>query len=343
MSREALDGKPLFISEGRLTNRDPYPALSASDREFLENLRNSPAIGTLPVEEERARMRAGQAATLAEYPVRAQEFFTSACPVHLVRPVELAGPAPILFFLHGGGWVLGDLHTHIRLVCELALRSQSVVAFIDYPRAPEHRFPAPLEACVTALNEVLHAAESLGLDRCRFAIAGDSSGGNLTTALILLAIERGLPLPRRQVLLYTAADHDWTTPSHKEFEANPNLSQFTMKWFWDCYLPEKALSRDPRVSPLRADEAVLSRFPPTLIVTCEYDVLRDEGERLGERLVRAGVDVTAVRWLGALHGFLVTEALSASSSAQTCIDMVAQYVRRGLTGQESELSRAEQR
>jgi len=322
-------GKDDGLTEERAKAAVQYANLSQSDRHFLKELEALPPIGALPVEEERVRMQAGQITTLADYPVEILEYQTSACPVHLIWPLAVQAPAPVLFFLHGGGWVLGDLRTHTKLVCELAVRSQCVVGFIEYPRAPENPFPVPLEASITALNEVLQQAEVLGLDRSRFAVAGDSSGGNLTAALILSAIERKLPLPVRQVLLYPATNHDWTTPSYKEFGANPNLSQFTMKWFWDHYLPEKSLSSDPRVSPLRARDAALSLFPPTLVVTCEYDVLCDDGELFAACLVRAGIDVTAVRWLGSLHGFLVTESLSASASAQTCIDMVALYIRRG--------------
>ncbi len=326
-SAAANSGEP----GGEHPGETDYARLSPSDRRFLERLEDVPLLGTLSVEEERARMLAGQSASFDEYPVEVQEFRTSACPVHLIRPAGVETLPPVLFFLHGGGWVLGDLQTHTKLVCELAVRSKCVVAFIDYPRAPEHPFPAPLEACLTAVNEVLQAAKSLKLDCARFAIGGDSSGGNLTAALILESIERSLPIPVRQVLLYPATEHDWTTASYKQFWNNPNLSQFTMKWFWDHYLPEKKLRSDPRVSPLMAGDDVLSLFPPTLVITCEYDVLRDEGERFAARLASAGVDVTATRWLGSLHGFLVTELLAASTSAQTCIDVIARYLRTGFS------------
>ncbi len=309
--------------------RAQYPRLTLSDQRLLEQLMDLPPLGTLSVEEERARMREGQTATLAEYPVVAQEYHTSACTVHLIKPLKTQSPMPITFYLHGGGWVLGDLQTRTKLVCELAVRSRSAVAFVDYPRAPEQRFPVPLEACVTALIELLQSSESLGLDGNRFALIGDSSGGNLAATLILSAIERNLPLPNRLVLLYPATNYNWATPSYREFQNNPNLSQFTMKWFWDNYLAETSSSADPRVSPLRARAEAFSRFPPTLIVTCEYDILRDEGEQFASRLIQAGVEVTAVRWLGSLHGFLVTESLAASASGQTCIDMIAGYLKKG--------------
>ncbi len=306
-----------------------YERLAQIDRHFLEQLDRLPPIGTLSVEEERARMQAGQTKTIDEYPVEVQEVKTPGCAVHLISPLGARSPAPILFFIHGGGWALGDLSTHTEIVCELALRTQSVVAFIDYPRAPENPFPAPLEACVTAVSSVLDQAESLQLDRSRFAIGGDSSGGNLCAAVVLSAIERGLPLPACQILLYPVTNHDWTTDSYRQFATNPNLSQFTMEWFWQNYLSEQALGAQPRVSPLRAADQLLAQFPPTLIVTCEYDVLRDEGEKFAARLIAAGVNVAAVRWLGALHGFLVTESLASSVSARICIDMIAQYILRG--------------
>jgi acetyl esterase len=323
----AVDKREVAGIESEMATQ--YPRLSGSDLRFLDQLLDLPPLGTLPVEDERSRMRDGQTTTLAEFPVEVQEYQTSACMVHLIKPLMAQSPMPITFYLHGGGWVLGDLQTHTKLVCELAVRSQSAVVFVDYPRAPEHRFPAPLEACVTALTEVLQCAESLGLDRNRFAVMGDSSGGNLAAALICSAIERNLPLPTMQVLLYPATDYSSATRSYSEFRENPNLSPLSMQWFWDHYVSEASSSSDPLVSPLRAHEDVLSKFPPTLIITCEYDILRDEGELFAARLIRAGVAVTAVRWLGSLHGFLVTESLAASASAQTCIDVIAGYLKRG--------------
>ncbi|WP_446743326.1 alpha/beta hydrolase [Silvibacterium acidisoli] len=308
---------------------EAYSRLSSFDRNFLEQLHRLPPLGLLSVEEERVRMRAGQTTKTGEYPVDVETFQTSACPVHLVRPIEAPSLSPVLFFLHGGGWVLGDFDTHAKLICELAVSIGCAVAFIDYPRAPEHPFPAPLEASIVALYEVLEASASLRLDREKFAVGGDSSGGNLSAALILSAAARDLPLPLRQVLLYPVMDHKVDSASYRQFRDNPNLSQATMEWFWSNYLPQGSVGADPLVSPPNASAEMLAQFPPTLLVTCEYDVLRDEGEQFAARLVHAGVEVTAVRWLGALHGFLVTESLSASSSAQACIDTIAQYIRRG--------------
>jgi acetyl esterase/lipase len=142
----------------------------------------------------------------------------------------------------------------------------------------------------------------------------------------LLAKERGLFLPRTQVLLYPAADASLSLPSHLHFADNPNLGRKTMEWFWNNYASDP-LTRDiVSVSPLLAEDEEFAAFPPTLIISCEYDILRDEAEQLAARLVRAGADVVAVRWLGALHGFVVNEALSGSPAARACVDFVAQHL-----------------
>ena len=314
-----------------------YERLSRTDRAFLKGLNNEPPLGHLPVEEERRRMRAGQASEFKDFEVSTSLYETPACRVLIVRPRMAEGILPITFYLHGGGWVLGDVTTHTRLISELAIRSGSAVGFVQYPLAPENPFPNALESCLAAMSDVVDHAKSLGLDAERFALAGDSSGGNLTAACILLAQKRGMPLPLLQVLLYPVLEHEPVTSSYQEYGDNPNLSWQTMKWFWNSYLQGQPESANPLVSPLRASETEFAAFPATLIVTCEYDVLRDEGEDLAARLVHAGVDVTAVRWLGALHGFLVTELLAQSASADACIGLVAEYLKKGFAAEERRL------
>jgi acetyl esterase len=324
---EQNTGAPLIEAEATVPTH--YPLLSASDKEFLLELDRQPAIGELSVAKERERMRAGQSSPFESNDVVMTEFATSACPVRLIRPGTAPPSSPVFFLIHGGGWVLGDFETHGKLACEIAIRTSSVVAFIDYPRAPEHRFPNPLESCFTAMYEVLAAAQTLGIDPEYFALGGDSAGGNLAIALMLLAIKRKQPSPKRLVLLYPALDPSGASHSYQEFAQNPNLSQSTMHWFWQAYRSEHIEADDPRFSPLLTDSETLARFPPTLIITCEYDILRDEGEEFAARLIQAGVNMTAVRWLGTLHSFVVTERLAASPSAQMCIDFLAKYIQRG--------------
>lgn len=311
--------------DGSLLNGD-YARLSSADLAYLEQLQAEPLIGTSPLQEERERMRNGQTTDLGSFPVQHDTYQTSACPVHIIRPVEVPSPLPVTFYFHGGGWTLGDLKTHTRLICELAIRSRSAVVFMEYPLAPEHAYPASLEACIAAVSEVLRLAPSLGLDSNRCGFAGDSSGGNLCLAYGVVARDRNLFVPRTQVLLYPAVDASLSLPSHLRFAGNPNLGRQTMEWFWRNYVADESMRETAPVSPLHAREDVLAAFPPTLIVSCEYDILRDEAEQLAARLVKAGVEVVAVRWLGMLHGFVVNESLSGSASAQACVSFVAHHL-----------------
>jgi acetyl esterase len=326
--RSAPDGWGHVRSLSARPDDPDYSRLSPADRAFLERLRGAPALGSLSVEEERKRMRRDQVCVSNNFPVETEVFQTSACPVHIIRPRGVRGGAiPVTFYLHGGGWVLGDLQTHRKMVCELAVQSKRAVVFVEYPRAPEQTFPQPVEACVAAIAEVLSAADSLGLNAARFALAGDSSGGNLALAVVLASQQRGLALPARLVLLYPVTDYATDSPSYRQFTDDLNLGGEAMSWFWGHYLPDTTRRSDVLASPLRADRTALAGFPPTLLITCECDILRDQGESLASSLIEAGVEVTAVRWLGALHNFLITEFLSKSPSAESCMEFIAQYCR----------------
>jgi acetyl esterase len=325
--RSAPDGRGHVHSLSARLDDPDYSRLSPADRAFLERLRGAPGLGSLSVEEERERMRRDQLCDFDRFPVETETFQTSACPVHVIRPRGVRGAIPITFYLHGGGWVLGDLQTHTKMVCELAVQSKRAVVFVEYPRAPEQTFPQPVEACVAAIAEVLSAANTLGLNAARFALAGESSGGNLALAVVLASQQRGLALPVRLVLLYPITDYATDSPSYRQFTDDPNLGSEAMNWFWDHYLPDATRRSDVLASPLRAERPALSGFPPTLLITCECDILRDQGESLASSLIQAGVEVTAVRWLGVLHNFLITEFLSKSSSAARCMEFISQYCR----------------
>jgi acetyl esterase len=318
----------LDSSDGPEPPVSAYARVSPREKRFLEDLRKSPPLGSMTIAEERARMQRGQTAKFEDYAVEVDEFASGACVVHIIRPRAIAGELPITFYLHGGGWVLGGLKTHTMLLCELALRSGRAIAFLEYPLAPETQFPETIEICETAIRDTLRDASELGLSSSNFVLAGDSSGGNIALSLAL-ALQRSEHIaPASLVLLYPVTDHAMDSASYIEFAEDPNLSRQAMSWFWEQYLPEERLGMDARASPLRADKERFRGFPPTLIITCECDVLRDQGEALAAELIQAGVEVTAVRWLGALHGFLITEELLRAPKAQQCVDFVSQYCRQ---------------
>lgn len=212
-------------------------------------------------------------------------------------------PMGVLVYFHGGGWVLGDLDSHDRVCRAMANGAGCVAVSVDYRLAPEHVFPAAPEDCYAATKWVAENAASIGGDPSRIAVGGDSAGGNLATAVAMMARDRGGPALCYQLLLYPVTDSALDTPSHKEFAADGYvLSRADMEWFWKNYLDSSADKNNPYACPMRAKN--LSGLPPAMILTASHDPLRDEGERYAERLITAGVKVTCTRYEGVTHGFI---------------------------------------
>jgi acetyl esterase len=210
-------------------------------------------------------------------------------------------PFPALVFLHGGGWVIGDIDTHDGICRSLANGAGCVVASVDYRLAPEHKYPVAAEDSFAATRWVAREATRLGVDARRLAVGGDSAGGNLAAVVSLMARERGGPELVQQILVYPVTDHRYDTRSYSENADGYLLTRNAMRWFWDHYLRRREDGEQPHASPLR--EPNLAGLPPALIITAEYDPLRDEGETYGARLREAGVPVTLTRYPGMIHGF----------------------------------------
>jgi acetyl esterase/lipase len=224
-------------------------------------------------------------------------------PVRIYTP-EGQAPFPLLVYFHGGGWVIGNLDTHDSACHALANGAGCVVVSVDYRLAPEHKAPAAAEDCYAATRWVAENAASIGGDGARIAVGGDSAGGNLAAAVALMARDRGGPPLVHQLLVYPVTNYDLTTPSYLEAACNePGFlcTRDTMVYFWDQYLQDEAAGRNPYVSPLLAED--LSGLPPALVVTAQYDVLRDEGQAYAARLQEAGVPTTVSNYDGMLHAF----------------------------------------
>lgn len=228
------------------------------------------------------------------------------CPAHHI-PVRAYTPAattslPVIVYFHGGGWVLGDLETHDCFCRRLATGCGCAVVAVDYRLAPEHRFPAALEDCYTAVQWVSANAARIGIDPSRMAVAGDSAGGNLAAAVALLARERRDINLAYQVLIYPITDY-WLpgTASYTECAVGYSLGRDTMIWFWLHYVAAGTSPDNMYLCPLRASD--LSHLPPAMVITAEYDVLRDEGEAYSRRLQAAGVPTLLRRYEGMMHGF----------------------------------------
>ena len=221
-------------------------------------------------------------------------------PLRIYAP-EGSGERPPLVFFHGGGWVIGNLNTHDGTARKLANATGRSIVSVDYRLAPEHRFPAAAEDCFAAACWAAKNPGAVGAGCGAPAVAGDSAGGNLAAAVSLMARDRSGPELGFQLLIYPVVDCDFERASYTENAEGYMLTLDVMKWFWDQYVPDAEQRRQPYVSPLAADD--LSGLPPTLVITAEFDPLRDEGEAYAERLRAAGVPVTCTRYDGMIHGF----------------------------------------
>jgi acetyl esterase len=220
-------------------------------------------------------------------------------PVRIYHPLGATPGMPALVYLHGGGWVVGGLHSHDGSCRALCARTPCVVVAVDYRLAPEHRFPAALDDAWAATAWVAEHGASIGVDPSRIAVGGDSAGGTLTAGVTFRARERGLPLAF-QLLVYPVTDHRFDTASYEACASGYGLTRAAMQWYWDLYLGPEGDGSAPEASPLRADD--LAGLPPALVQTCEFDPLRDEGEAYGSRLAAAGVPATVSRHDGLIHG-----------------------------------------
>lgn len=262
-------------------------------------------------------------ATLAK--VRAVEDLTlpGSVPARVYRP-EADGPVPTVVFLHGGGFVIGDLETHDDHARLISAEVGAVVLSVDYRLAPEHPWPAGLEDCLAATRWALAHVDELGADAARVAVAGDSAGGNLSAAITLQLRGSDGPQLAAQLLLYPATDfeEESTHPSRQENAKGYLLTDDDMAWFGEQYVPEGADRRDPRLSVLHAGD--LSGLPPAVVATAEYDPLRDEGEAYAEALAAAGVPVVQHRYDGLIHGFFGLGGVSPAAAAacrELCADL----------------------
>jgi acetyl esterase len=227
-------------------------------------------------------------------------------PARLYRPAS-DGALPLLVYFHGGGWVIGSLETHDDVCRDLAAQSGCAVLSIDYRLAPEHRFPAAAEDCYAATRWAAANGAALGIDPARLAVGGDSAGGNLAAVTALMARDQHGPALRFQLLIYPVTCGRMDSPSIHENAEGYLLTRDAMVWFWGHYAPAMADRERPYASPLRA--ADLRGLPPALVITAEFDPLRDEGEAYAKRLKEAAVPVTLHRYDGQIHGFVTMGAL----------------------------------
>ncbi len=298
----------------------------------LLKLSGRSAFEQLPVPDARAELRR-EAALYSGAPIpidRVEEVEASGAagplPARLYSPAGLPTRAPLLVYLHGGGWVVGDLDTHDQPCRFLAQRAGVRVLSVDYRLAPEHPFPAAVEDAVAAVRHAITAPQRFGADPARVAVGGDSAGGNLAAAAArLLAIDGGA-VPAFQLLIYPVTDLTRKRESYRLFRDGFFLTERQMDWYRGHYLADESHASDPRASPILA--AGLSGLPPAHVATAGFDVLRDEGEDYAGLLRDAGVQVTAAREPGLIHGF--THGAETGRAARRAMLRIADALRAGL-------------
>jgi acetyl esterase len=310
--------------------------LEAAARALAEQSGNPPFLLQLPPGEGRRALEDRQDGDVAVPVVEVQDLTVPGgpagrVPVRVLRPEAYPGALPAILYLHGTGWVFGSKQTHDRLIRELCAGTGCAVVFPSYDLSPEARYPAAIEQGYAVLTWFAARGAEAGIDGSRIAVAGDSTGGNLAAAITLMAKQRSGPELAAQLLFYPVTDASFGTASYSQFADGYYLRRDTMQWFWDQYIPEPGQRSHITASPLRATVQQLSGLPPALVITCEADVLRDEGEAYADKLRQAGVTVTAVRYHGIVHDFVMLNALRGTRAAEAAITQACAFLRKALT------------
>ncbi|MCW2797606.1 alpha/beta hydrolase [Nocardioides sp.] len=251
---------------------------------------------------------------------------TGTVKIRIVRPPNSAGPLPVLLYTHGAGWVLGSPDTHERLARDLAVGANVAVVLPHYDRSPEVKYPTALEQCWAVAEWIRTQGSDHNLDPSSIVIGGDSCGGNMAAALTLLAKQRGGVNFAAQVLFYPVTNANFDTGSYLQFQEGYFLRRDNMMWFWDQYAPDPAQRDAITVAPLKATLDDLADLPPALIINGEADVLRDEGEAYGDQLRAAGVPVTAARYAGMIHDFVMLDTLRTTNAAEAAIAQACAFI-----------------
>jgi len=251
---------------------------------------------------------------------------TGSVRVRIVRPDGTTGALPVIVYTHGGGWVMGDRNTHDHLIRQLSAQAQAAVVFVEYDNAPEVQYPVNNEQAYAALEYLTANAARLNFDATRVAVAGDSAGGNMAIALTLMSKARRGPKIIHQVLFYPVTDDVSNNSSYTAFANGPFLTRKAMDYFIEANYPASTRN-DVLAFPLKAPVDQLRGLPSATVITAENDVLRDEGEAYGRKLIEAGVAVSSTRYNGTIHDFVMLNPLANSQAARSAIAQAASELR----------------
>ncbi|MFJ2899031.1 alpha/beta hydrolase [Streptomyces sp. NPDC087218] len=277
---------------------DPHPRIyelpPEEGRKILSDLQSGEGVERPDVDEEWVDVDAGEWGTVR---------------TRIIKPRGATGPLPVVFYIHGAGWVFGDDKTHDRLFRELTVGAGAAGVFPVYDWAPEKGYPTQVEQNYAVGEWLEENGADHGLDTSRVAVAGESVGGCMSAVFAQMNKDRGGLALKAQILLYPVTGPDFDTQSYHQFAEHYYLTRDGMKWFWDAYTTDETKREEKYASPLRATLEDLKGLPPALVITAEADVLRDGGELYANKLREAGVEVTAVRVSGTVHDFMLLDSL----------------------------------
>ncbi|WP_109833041.1 alpha/beta hydrolase [Reichenbachiella versicolor] len=247
--------------------------------------------------------------------------------ISIVKPKRSSEPLPTFLYFHGGGWVLGGLETHERLVRNISENANVAVVFVHYSLAPESKYPVAIDEGYAVLKWIRENGAKEGLDITKLAIGGDSAGGNLAIAISFMLDNKTHKELYCQLLFCPITDTTTSSQSYQMFADKHYLTRSSMEWFFDSYLSTSTLSKKYIVAPLRIKKSKLRKMPPTLVITVELDVLRDEGEAFAEKLKDAGVETISKRFNGTVHDFMVLNWLADTPASIEAVDLACRTLQ----------------
>lgn len=304
-------------------------------QQFLDNInsQSGPPIYELSPTEARNVLTKVQDINITKLPADIEDLSIPVGPkgktnIRIVRPKGNQSRLPAIMYFHGGGWILGDKDIYDRLVREISNETHAAVIFVDFDRSPEAKYPIAIEEAYAATKYIGENSDDLNINATKLAVVGDSVGGNMAAVVTLLAKERCAPKIDYQILFYPVTDANFETESYNKFANGFWLSKEAMKWFWNAYLHNENESKNYIASPLLASLEQLKGLPPALIITNEYDVLRNEGEAYAHKLIKAGVDVTAIRLLGMIHDCVMLNALADTPAVRAAMNLAVFKLRQ---------------
>ncbi|MDN5882992.1 MAG: alpha/beta hydrolase [Nitrosospira sp.] len=306
--------------------------LETAVQEFAKATASPPFLADLGPEKGRTVVDEVQSSPVAKPDVDIEELTVPGGPsghvsLRIVRPPNAVGDLPVILYIHGAGWVFGNAHTHDRLIRELAVGANAAVVFPNYSLSPEAKYPVAIEECYAALQWVAASGGEHRLNAQQLTIAGDSVGGNMAAALTLMAKDRNGPAIHKQLLFYPVTDANFDTESYHQFATGHFLRRDAMMWFWDQYTTDPQLRSEITASPLLASVEQLRGLPPALVISAEADVLRDGAEAYANKLREAGVAVTAARFQGTIHDFVMLNALAQTTATRGAMLLAIGWLR----------------